>query len=182
MRRQQYRTSAKASSASLCKIQRINRRLSMSLLHLNTNWWLNRQVSFHQSFKALHITNTTQKNGYRWRCIYTLSMSSNLHSSRKGFRVVESSPGQLQQQDSTPISSILKTYVEELVHELQSSLSVKEHIQLPFCVVGLQKIQISIPFVSDHLPQKTKSHRHDPILINLVQSTIPHIPLCAPFH
>jgi hypothetical protein len=95
---------------------------------------------------------------------------------------VESSPAQLQQQDSTPITSILKTNVEELVHELQSSLSVKEHIQLPFCVVGLQKIKISIPFVSDHLPQKTKSHRHDPILINLVQSTIPHIPLCAPFH
>jgi hypothetical protein len=95
---------------------------------------------------------------------------------------MESSPAQLQQQDCTPITSILKTNVEELVHELQSSLSVKEHIQLPFCVVGLQKIKISIPFVSDHLPQKTKSHRHDPILINLVQSTIPHIPLCAPFH
>jgi hypothetical protein len=41
---------------------------------------------------------------------------------------MESSPGQLQQQNSTPITSILKTYVEELVHELQSSLSVKEHI------------------------------------------------------
>jgi hypothetical protein len=124
--------------------------------YLNTNWWLNRQGSWHQSFKALHIPNTTQNNGYRWRYIYTLSMSFILHSSRKGFRVVESSPGQLQQQDSTPITSILRTYVEELVHELQSSLSVKEHIQLPFCVVGLQKIQISIPFVSDHLPQKTK--------------------------
>jgi hypothetical protein len=95
---------------------------------------------------------------------------------------VESSPGQLKQQDSTPITRILKTNVKKVVHELQSSLSVKEHIQLPFCVVGLQKIQISIPFVSDHLPQKTKSHRHDPILINLVQSTIPHIPLCTPFH
>jgi hypothetical protein len=45
---------------------------------------------------------------------------------------------------------------------------------IPFCVVGLQKIQISIPFVSDHLAAGEASHRDYHLL------DIPNLFLKAP--
>jgi hypothetical protein len=47
---------------------------------------------------------------------------------------------------------------------------------IPFCVVGLQKIQISIPFVSDHLAAGEASHRDYHLL------ELPNLFLKAPQH